>query len=216
MPENASPDDTPLKLERVIIFSGKKQRVKEVSRSLKQMKINCGEMHSDLSQAERDNIMFKFKSGEIGVLVATDIVARGIDIDDIAMVINYDVPHDVEDYVHRIGRTARAARDGVAITFVSDDEIYLFKKIENFLEKDVLKNPLPQEIGEAPDYNSTNKKKEWKSDTKKNSDRRRHSNKKGKSYNNTHNNNKKKSTNNDRKSERVRTPKKGFSHDSKR
>lgn len=216
VPENASPDDTPLKLDRVIIFSGKKQRVKEVSRSLKQMKINCGEMHSDLSQAERDNIMFKFKSGEIGVLVATDIVARGIDIDDIAMVINYDVPHDVEDYVHRIGRTARAARDGVAITFVSDDEIYLFKKIENFLEKDVLKNPLPQEIGEAPDYSSTNKKKEWKSDTKKNSDRRRHSNKKGKSYNNTHNNNKKKSTNNDRKSERVRTPKKGFSHDSKR
>lgn len=75
-------------------------------------------MHSDLSQSERDEVMFMFKSGQIDVLVATDIVARGIDIDDISMVINYDVPHDSEDYVHRIGRTARADHDGIAITLV--------------------------------------------------------------------------------------------------
>lgn len=144
-------------LNRVIIFSGKKQRVKEIARALKQMKVNAGEMHSDLSQAERDDIMYRFKAGEIGVLVATDIVARGIDIDDILMVINYDVPHDVEDYVHRIGRTARAQRDGIAYTLVSDKEIYLFNRIEEFLEREITKNPLPQELGEAPEYKVQNK-----------------------------------------------------------
>lgn len=131
-------------LKRVIIFSGKKQTVKEISRSLKGKKVNCGEMHSDLTQAERDEIMFKFKSGETDVLVATDIVARGIDIDDISMVVNYDVPHDVEDYVHRIGRTARAQRDGIAITLVTPDEYYLFRRIEEFLEKKITQNPMPE------------------------------------------------------------------------
>lgn len=111
-------------------------------------------MHSDLEQAERDDILYKFKSGQIDVLVATDIVARGIDIDDIAMVINFDVPHDPEDYVHRIGRTARAQRDGIAITFVAEDEINSFKQIEKFLEREVEKIPLPEGLGEAPDYNA--------------------------------------------------------------
>lgn len=124
-------------LNRVIIFSGKKQKVKAINRTLQQMKINSGEMHSDLEQAERDEILYKFKTGQIDVLVATDIVARGIDIDDIAMVINFDVPHDPEDYVHRIGRTARAQRDGVAITFVAEDEISSFKQIEKFLGREV-------------------------------------------------------------------------------
>lgn len=85
--------------------------------------------------------MFKFKSGQIDVFVATDIVARGIDIDDIAMVINYDVPHDAEDYVHRIGRTARADRDGIAYTFVNEDDMFAFHQIEKFLEKDIEKSP---------------------------------------------------------------------------
>lgn len=141
-------------LNRVIIFSGKKQKVKAINRTLQQMKINSGEMHSDLEQAERDEILYKFKTGQIDVLVATDIVARGIDIDDIAMVINFDVPHDPEDYVHRIGRTARAERDGVAITFVSDDEIYSFKQIEKFLDREIEKVALPDGLGEAPDYNA--------------------------------------------------------------
>ena len=117
-------------LKRVIVFCGKKAKVKDVSRALAKSKISVGEMHSDLTQAERDDMMFRFKSGQIDVLVATDIVARGIDIDDIAMVINYDVPHDAEDYVHRIGRTARADRDGVAVTFVSEADIPAFKDIE--------------------------------------------------------------------------------------
>ena len=139
-------------LKRVIIFSGSKQKVKQIAQSLNQKQINCGQMHSDLEQAERDEMMFRFKSGQIDVLVATDILARGIDIDDIAMVINYDVPHDAEDYVHRIGRTARADRDGVAITFVNDDDIYFFQQIEKFLGREVEKMPLPESLGKGPDY----------------------------------------------------------------
>ena len=139
-------------LQRVIIFSGKKDKVKDITRELKHMKINCAPMHSDLSQAERDDVMYRFKSGQVDVLVATDIVARGIDIDDILMVINYDVPHDAEDYVHRIGRTARAQRDGVAITFVSEADMRYFSDIERFLEKEVQKNLLPEGLGEGPEY----------------------------------------------------------------
>jgi superfamily II DNA/RNA helicase len=145
-------------LERVIIFSGKKDKVKDITRRLKRMKINCAEMHSDLEQRERDEVMLKFKAGQVDVLVATDIVARGIDIDDILCVINYDVPHDAEDYVHRIGRTARAQRDGVAITFVSDLDIYRFQSIEHFLGKEVEKRPLPDGLGEGPVYTKREKK----------------------------------------------------------
>lgn len=142
-------------LERVIIFSGKKDKVKDITRELKRMNINCAPMHSDLSQAERDDVMYRFKAGKVSVLVATDIVARGIDIDDILMVINYDVPHDAEDYVHRIGRTARAQRDGVAITFVSEKDMRSFSEIERFLERDIQKNPLPEGLGEAPEYHKS-------------------------------------------------------------
>ncbi len=145
-------------LQRVIIFSGKKERVKDITRRLKRMKINCAEMHSDLSQAERDDVMYRFKAGQVDVLVATDIVSRGIDIDDIRIVLNYDVPHDAEDYVHRIGRTARADRDGVAITFVNDTEIYKFQGIEHFLGKEVEKRPLPEGLGEGPAYTKREKK----------------------------------------------------------
>lgn len=191
-PERAAADEDPMKLERVIIFSGKKQRVKEIYRSLRQMKVNCGEMHSDLTQAERDQMMYRFKSGEVAVLVATDIVARGIDIDDILMVINYDVPHDVEDYVHRIGRTARAERDGVAITLVSDEDIYLFKRIEKFLGREILKNALPEGMPAGPDY---------KADTKHSTTAHR-GNKKPKHH--------------DRNKKRVRSQQGGVPHDSKR
>lgn len=142
-------------LHRVIIFSGKKDKVKDITRELQHMHINCAPMHSDLSQAERDDVMYRFKSGQVDVLVATDIVARGIDIDDISMVINYDVPRDAEDYVHRIGRTARAQRDGIAITFVSDQDIRYFADIERFLERDIPKNALPEGLGEGPEYKPT-------------------------------------------------------------
>lgn len=145
--------------KRVIIFSSSKQKVKEINKSLKSININSGEMHSDLMQSQRDEVMYLFKSGQIDVLVATDIVARGIDIDDISMVINYDVPHDCEDYVHRIGRTARADHDGTAITLVRGKEIRDFMQIEKFLGHEVEKIPLPKELGKAPEYKAT---ESWK------------------------------------------------------
>ena len=169
-------------LKRVIIFSGSKQKVKQIAGSLNRMHINCGEMHSDLDQEQRNDVMFKFKSGQIDVLVATDIVSRGIDIDDIAMVINYDVPHDAEDYVHRIGRTARADRDGKAITFVNEDDIYFFQQIESFLEKEVEK----AELGEGPEYKSNGKPKKGGNSAKsrRRKDRDHHSHKDKKQGNN--------------------------------
>ena len=147
------------KPERVIIFASSKLKVKEVTKALHRLKLSVGEMHSDLEQSQREEIMHEFRSGRINMLVATDIVARGIDIDDIRLVINYDVPHDSEDYVHRIGRTARANNDGCAITFVSETDQTKFKQIEDFLEKDIYKLPLPEEVGEAPAYNPETKKR---------------------------------------------------------
>ena len=138
--------------ERVIVFASSKLKVKEVTKAFRRLNMNVGEMHSDLEQSQRDQIMHEFKNGRINILVATDIVSRGIDIDDIRLVINYDVPHDSEDYVHRIGRTARANNDGCAITFVSEKEQTNFKNIEEFLEKDIYKIPVPEELGEAPEY----------------------------------------------------------------
>ena len=140
------------KPERVIIFSSKKTKVKEIAAAFKRMKLNVGEMHSDLDQAQRDVVMREFKSGRIDILVATDIVSRGIDIDDIRLVINYDVPRDCEDYVHRIGRTARAGAEGCAITFVSKDDQSRFAAIEEFIGREVFKLPIPEELGEAPEY----------------------------------------------------------------
>ena len=151
-------------LKRVIIFCGSKMKVKQVAGALQRMKIKCGEMHSDLEQSERDDMMFKFKSGQYDVIVATDILARGIDIDDISMVINYDVPHDAEDYVHRIGRTARAERDGQAVTLVSDDDMVYFRQIEQFLGKEVEKLPLPEGLGEAPEYRRASAKSRRRKD----------------------------------------------------
>lgn len=140
------------KPQRVIIFVGKKIHTKDVAITLKRKGYNAEAMHSDLLQEQRDDVMYRFKTGQIDILVATDIVARGIDIDDIQLVINYDVPHDEEDYVHRIGRTARAGKDGRAITLVSEKDQPLFAAIERFLEKDVPKEPVPEELGETPAY----------------------------------------------------------------
>lgn len=139
--------------ERVLVFSSSKLKVKEVTRSLQRLKLNVGEMHSDLEQSQRGHIMQEFKNGRINILVATDIVARGIDIDDIRLVINFDVPNDAEDYVHRIGRTARANSDGVAITFISEKDQSKFKAIETFLHKEIYKIPIPAELGNGPEYN---------------------------------------------------------------
>ena len=141
------------KPNKVILFAGSKIKVKEVTKALKRMGVSVDEMHSDLEQAQRDKVMHEFKNERVGILVATDIVSRGIDIDDISLIINYDVPHDAEDYVHRVGRTARAGEQGMAITLVSPEEQWKFKQIEDFLDKNIFKIPIPAELGEAPEYN---------------------------------------------------------------
>lgn len=138
--------------EKVIVFSSSKLKVKDLAKALRKEGYKIGEMHSDLDQDKREDVMLDFKNGKIKVLVATDIVARGIDIDDIELVVNYDVPHEAEDYVHRVGRTARADRDGHAITLISEKEIGKFKRIEKLLEKEVEKMPLSEDLGEGPKY----------------------------------------------------------------
>ena len=138
-------------LKKVIIFVGKKQRVKDLTRALRAIHIDARAMHSDLEQKERDEVMLDFRNNKVDVLVATDIVSRGIDVDDIPLVINYDVPRDAEDYVHRIGRTARAENKGEAITLVSPEDKHFFNKIERFLQKSIERLPLPSSLGAAPD-----------------------------------------------------------------
>ena len=137
-------------LKKVIIFAGKKQRVKDLTRTLRTLKLDARAMHSDLEQNERDQVMLDFRNGKIDVLVATDVVSRGIDVTDVPLVINYDVPHDPEDYVHRIGRTARAENKGEAITLVSPDDIRYWSRIERFLKKDIERMALPEALGEGP------------------------------------------------------------------
>ena len=138
-------------LKKVIVFVGKKQGVKDLTRALRANHIDARAMHSDLEQKERDEVMLDFRNNKVDVLVATDIVSRGIDVDDIPLVINYDVPRDAEDYVHRIGRTARAENKGEAITLVSPEDKHFFNKIERFLQKSIERLPLPSSLGAAPD-----------------------------------------------------------------
>ncbi|OAV70207.1 ATP-dependent RNA helicase rhlE [Bacteroidales bacterium Barb6] len=139
--------------KRVIIFSSSKLRVKELAGVLKRMGFNVAAMHSDLDQPQRNEVMHDFKNGRVDILVATDVVARGIDITDIKLIVNFDIPRDPEDYVHRIGRTARGTdSSGLAITFVSVEEQAGFRRIENFLEKDIYKIPLDAEFGTPPPY----------------------------------------------------------------
>jgi ATP-dependent RNA helicase RhlE len=136
----------------VIIFCSRKQGVKQLASTLHRAGFAVNEIHSDLEQDQRTDVLNGFASGRIPILVATDVMSRGIDIDTIDLVVNYDVPHDAEDYVHRIGRTARAEADGVAITLVSDAEMRRFAAIERFLQKVVDKPEVPESLGPAPEY----------------------------------------------------------------
>lgn len=135
------------------MFASSKLAVKDLTRELRQMRYKAAEMHSDLDQQKREEVIHDFASGKIDILVATDILARGIDIEDIAMVVNYNVPREAEDYIHRIGRTARAGDDGIAITLVNRPEQEKFHRIEKFLGYEIKKNEIPAELGDAPAYN---------------------------------------------------------------
>ena len=167
--------------KRVIIFASSKLKVKELTRELRQAHLNVAQIHSDLEQHERDEVMLGFRAGRIDILVATDIVARGIDIDDITLVINYDVPFEAEDYVHRIGRTARAGNQGRAITMVGSLDQQRFGLIEKFLGKPVRKEPVAAAYGDAPEYHP---------ERRINPRQNRSRNGNGKPRNNTHKTNK--------------------------
>ena len=134
-----------------IIFASSKEKVRDLYHSLRRLGVKVAQIHSDLENAERTQTLLDFKNNKIQLLVATDVVSRGIDIDDIEFVVNYDVPGQPEDYVHRIGRTARAENKGEAITLVSPEDKRFFNKIERFLQKVIERVPLPAELGVAPD-----------------------------------------------------------------
>ena len=136
----------------IIVFSSTKKRVSEIVRALRKRDISVKGISSDLDQKEREEVLSRFRSRQIRILVATDVISRGIDIKDINLVINFNVPSDAEDYVHRIGRTARADTTGVAITLINSDDMYAFSKIEELIEKEVLKLPPPEELGEGPQW----------------------------------------------------------------
>lgn len=137
----------------VLVFCSTKDNVKQLSKDLKRAGLSIEEIHSDLEQNEREKVLRAFKNKELKILVATDILSRGIDIEDIDLVINYDVPHDGEDYVHRIGRTARAETNGVAYTLVSEKEQKKLFTIEKLLGHPIPKAAIPAQFGEAPAYN---------------------------------------------------------------
>lgn len=145
--------------QSVIIFTSTRKKVREISSALNRNNLKALEISSDLEQKEREKALSQFKSKKVQILVATDILARGIDIKEISLVINYDVPNDAEDYVHRIGRTARADSTGVALTLISDKDQYKFKMIEDLIEQTVAKAPNPPEVGEGPEYNPGSRKR---------------------------------------------------------
>ena len=149
-------------MKRVLIFCSTKEKTRQLYHELKKTGIKAEEIHSTLEQAARENVINRFKSGDIPVLVATDIVSRGIDIEDIDMVINYDVPHDAEDYIHRIGRTARASAEGTAVTFINERDQQRFGAIETLLEREVEKSLVPEQYGETPVYNPKIRRKDEK------------------------------------------------------
>jgi ATP-dependent RNA helicase RhlE len=161
----------------VLVFCSSKQSVKELTRQLQRSKLKVDEIHSDLDQTKREDVLIQFKSRRLPILIATDILSRGIDIDNIELVINYDVPHDGEDYVHRIGRTARAEADGTAYTLVNPKEQRKLAAIEKLIAKEVPKGKVPEEFGEVPVYNISSFQRNDRGGSKRNFSNRRNFNK---------------------------------------
>jgi superfamily II DNA/RNA helicase len=166
----------------VIVFASSKENVKKLDRELGKLGLASKAFHSDLEQEERESILREFKSRQLGILIGTDILSRGIDVEGIGLVVNYDAPHDPEDYIHRIGRTARAATTGTAVTFINEKDQQKFSRIERLIGKEVTKVPLPGGMGEGPQYQPELKKKPSRSGGSKNrrggkwkSNHRRHS-----------------------------------------
>ncbi|MFP4023096.1 MAG: DEAD/DEAH box helicase [Thiohalospira sp.] len=140
--------------ESILIFTSTKSNVSKIVRTLKVSNLSVEGISSDLEQEERENVLSRFRAKRTRVLVATDVISRGIDIKDIHLVINYDVPHDAEDYVHRVGRTARAKATGVALTLINNDDMFRFKRIEKLIETEIIKLHIPPELGESPKWDA--------------------------------------------------------------
>jgi superfamily II DNA/RNA helicase len=140
--------------EAVIIFASTKEKVKSIFKLLKK-DFEVEAFHSDLEQVEREKIMSRFKNRSLKILIGTDIISRGIDVTGIELVVNFDTPNDPEDYVHRVGRTARADAKGEAITFISDKDQYKFVRIEKLIGMEIEKLPLPEGFGDGPAYKGT-------------------------------------------------------------
>ena len=136
----------------ILIFTSTKQAVGKLYQKLKSRNLNAGQISSDLEQTQREQVMLAFRNRQVDILVATDVLSRGIDIDGIDLVINYDVPQDAEDYVHRVGRTARAARQGTALTLISPTDQRRFQRIEALIGSEVEKLPVPAQLGAVPAY----------------------------------------------------------------
>ncbi|MGI8892534.1 MAG: DEAD/DEAH box helicase [Bacteroidia bacterium] len=138
----------------IIVFASTKRSVKLLASDLERLKYSVKAIHSDLEQSEREQVLQQFRNKRVRILVATDVMSRGIDIEAIDLVVNYDVPNDAEDYVHRVGRTARAAATGMAITFVTKDDMYKLKRIEQLIGYQIRVSPLPPTVGVSPDFNN--------------------------------------------------------------
>ncbi|MGD9930525.1 MAG: DEAD/DEAH box helicase [Mangrovibacterium sp.] len=145
--------------QSIIIFSSTKRKVTQIVRALQKKKLDAQGISSDLEQKEREEVLMKFRARQTRILVATDVLSRGIDIKDINLVVNFDVPGDAEDYVHRVGRTARANATGIALTFINEDDMYKFQQIEELIENEVYKAPLPAELGPGPEWKVSTRKK---------------------------------------------------------
>jgi len=152
--------------DSVLIFTSTKSKVSEIVRGMRSKHDKVEGISSDLEQQEREDVLSRFRSKRTRILVATDVISRGIDIKDINLIINYDVPQDAEDYVHRVGRTARAKTTGVAITLINEKDMLKFKRIEELIDRDVIKLPTPIEIGESPDWNIKIQNRKYKSRSK--------------------------------------------------
>ena len=137
----------------ILIFTSTKSKVNDIVRALKGHGYTVEGISSDLEQQDRNAVLTRFRSKQTRVLVATDVLSRGIDIKDINLIINYDVPGDAEDYVHRVGRTARANTTGVALTLINEKDMAKFSRIEDLIERKVLKIPLPKDLGPGPEWN---------------------------------------------------------------
>jgi superfamily II DNA/RNA helicase len=146
----------------ILIFCSTKKKVSELVRSLARHGNDVKGISSDLEQKEREEVLAGFRSRQTRILVATDVLSRGIDIKDIHLVLNFDVPQDAEDYVHRVGRTARADNTGVAITLINEADMFKFHRIEELIEMIILKLPLPEELGSSPEWNIRRKPRQKK------------------------------------------------------